>query len=93
MDLSTIKKKLDDKEYPDANKFRDDFNLMVQNCLKFNSPGEPVRACALEVQRVFEEKWQSLPSLHEPSEDEEDDDDEESDEDRSRELSDIWSFS
>ena len=84
MDLSTMKTKLDNKEYADASKFRDDFNLMIQNCLKFNSPGEPVRTCALELQRVLEEKWAALPPLREVSEDEDEEEEDESDEDRSR---------
>ena len=80
-----MKTKLDNKEYTDANKFRSDFNLMIQNCLKFNTDGEPVRVCAMDLQRVFDDKWAALPPLREVSEDEEDEEDDESDEDRSRE--------
>ncbi|KIY51397.1 Bromodomain-containing protein [Fistulina hepatica ATCC 64428] len=80
MDLSTIRKKLDSHEYPDASKFRDDFKLLIRNCFSFNPHGTPVNQAGIELQRVFDEKWKSLPPLRSGSEDEDDDADNESDE-------------
>ena len=36
MDLSTIKKKLKNRDYEDAGECIDDFNLMFDNCATFN---------------------------------------------------------
>ncbi|KAJ7275282.1 Bromodomain-containing protein [Mycena haematopus] len=83
MDLSTMRKKLDNHEYPNALKFYDDFKLMIRNCFAFNPAGNLVNQAGIELQRLFDEKWQGLPPLHEVSED--DDEDEESeDEDTQR---------
>ena len=38
MDLSTIKKKLKNRDYEDAGECIDDFNLMFDNCATFNGP-------------------------------------------------------
>lgn len=40
MDLGTIKKKLENNEYNNAKECIDDFNLMVDNCYKYNKPGD-----------------------------------------------------
>jgi hypothetical protein len=37
MDMSTMRKKLDAGEYPNATKFFEDFKLMIRNCFIFNS--------------------------------------------------------
>ena len=42
MDLSTMKKKLDAGKYPTPEKSRDDFRLMIKNCLLFNPPDNPI---------------------------------------------------
>ncbi|KAF7339854.1 Bromodomain-containing protein [Mycena venus] len=85
MDLSTMRKKLDNHEYPNAMKFYDDFKLMIRNCFAFNPAGNLVNQAGIELQRLFDEKWQGLPPLHEVSEDDDDDDEEESeDEDTQR---------
>lgn len=82
MDLSTMRKKLDQGEYPIADKFFDDFKLMIRNCFAFNPAGTPVNQAGIELQRYFDEKWKALPQLREPgSDDDDDDDDEESDDD------------
>ena len=44
MDLSTIRKKLDDRVYQNGQECLDDFTLMFNNCYTFNNPGE-VCAC------------------------------------------------
>jgi len=85
MDLSTMRKKLDNHEYPTAMKFYDDFKLMIRNCFAFNPAGNLVNQAGIELQRLFDEKWQALPPLHEVSEDDDEDDEEESeDEDTQR---------
>ncbi|KAJ7492861.1 Bromodomain-containing protein [Mycena latifolia] len=85
MDLSTMRKKLDNHEYSNAQKFYEDFKLMIRNCFAFNPSGTIVNQAGIELQRLFDEKWQTLPSLHEVSEDDDDEDDEESeDEDTQR---------
>lgn len=84
MDLSTIRKKLDNHEYPTAQKFHDDFKLMIRNCFAFNPLGTPVNQAGVELQRVFDEKWKNLPALREPSEDDDDEEEDDSEEDRQR---------
>ena len=80
MDLGTMKKKLDAREYSRADDFLDDFNLMIRNCMTFNPAGTLVHDAGVELQRVFNDKWANLPPLKAPqpdSEDEEEDEDEE----------------
>lgn len=86
MDLSTMKRKLDGNEYITAEKFRDDFRLMIKNCLTFNPPGNPVHEAGKALQQLFEEKWKNLPVLrsHDLSEDEDDEEEDNSDEERAR---------
>jgi hypothetical protein len=83
MDLSTMKKKLDNGEYSGAQKFYDDFKLMIRNCFQFNPAGTPVNQAGIELQRVFDEKWKNLPSLHTVIDDEEEEEDD-SEEERTR---------
>ncbi|THV05961.1 Bromodomain-containing protein [Dendrothele bispora CBS 962.96] len=87
MDLSTIRRKLEAGEYPNAQKFYDDFKLMIRNCFTFNPAGTPVNQAGSELQRLFDEKWKHLPSPvnNEPS-DEEDDDEDDSEDDRARTI-------
>lgn len=84
MDLSTIRRKLDNQEYPTAQKFYDDFKLMIRNCFLFNPAGTPVNLAGIELQRLFDEKWKHLPPLHEASEEEEEEEEDESEEDHQR---------
>lgn len=81
MDMSTIRKKLEGGEYSSSSKFYDDFKLMIRNCFTFNPAGTPVNQAGIELQRLFDEKWKSLPLLHAVS----DDDDDEEEEDDSEE--------
>ncbi|KIM54213.1 hypothetical protein SCLCIDRAFT_1222173 [Scleroderma citrinum Foug A] len=86
MDLSTMRKKLDNGEYPTAAKFFDDFKQMIRNCFLFNPAGTPVNQAGIELQRVFDEKWKNLPQLRVVSDDEEEEEEEESDEERKRRI-------
>jgi len=85
MDLSTMRSKLDSGAYSTAEKFRDDFKLIISNCFLYNPPGTPVHQAGLEIKKLFEEKWKGLPPLRPESEDE-DEDDSDTDEERSRAI-------
>jgi bromodomain-containing factor 1 len=91
MDMSTMRKKLDAGEYPNATKFFEDFKLMIRNCFVFNPSGTPVNQAGIDLQRLFDEKWKHLPPLQdagddedEEYEDEEYEDEEYEDEERNR---------
>jgi hypothetical protein len=84
MDLSTMKKKLDNREYPNVQKFHDDFMLMIRNCFIFNPDGTPVHEAGIELRRLFNEKWKNLPPLHDVSDDDSEEDEEEDEDDRAR---------
>lgn len=86
MDLSTMRKKLDTHEYSTAQKFHDDFKLMIRNCFLFNPAGTPVNQAGIELQRHFDDKWKTLPALHEVSDADDDEEEEEEDDERAREL-------
>ncbi|KZT21698.1 hypothetical protein NEOLEDRAFT_1164515 [Neolentinus lepideus HHB14362 ss-1] len=90
MDLSTIRKKLDDHRYRNVREFREDFKLMITNCYTFNPIGTPVNQAGVELDRLFDEKWLSLPPLREGS-DGEDEDDEETDDERARAIAEMES--
>ena len=54
--------------------FYENFKLMIWNRFAFNLTGTTVSQAGIKLQRVFDEKWRGLPSLHEHSEVESDDD-------------------
>ncbi|XP_029108866.1 bromodomain-containing protein 3-like isoform X1 [Scleropages formosus] len=66
MDLSTVKKKMDGREYPDAQSFAADVRLMFSNCYKYNPPDHEVVAMARKLQDVFEMRFAKMPD--EPAE-------------------------
>jgi bromodomain-containing factor 1 len=76
MDMSTMRSKLERGEYPNAQRFWDDFKLMLRNCYAFNPATSPVFKAGVQVSQWFDEKWQGLPPLHEVSDDDDDSDDE-----------------
>ncbi|THH13988.1 hypothetical protein EW146_g6291 [Bondarzewia mesenterica] len=80
MDLSTMHSKLEGNMYPTAEKFRDDFKLMINNCVKYNGTQSAIAEAGFALQRLFNEKWQNLPPLHPEVSDEEEDEDKEDDE-------------
>ncbi|XP_036372555.1 bromodomain testis-specific protein isoform X2 [Megalops cyprinoides] len=61
MDLGTIRKKMDDREYKDAQEFASDFRLMFFNCYKYNPPSHEVVAMAKKLQDVFEMRFAKIP--------------------------------
>ncbi|KAL4825943.1 hypothetical protein H8958_014805 [Nasalis larvatus] len=61
MDLSTVKRKMDGREYPDAQGFAADVRLMFSNCYKYNPPDHEVVAMARKLQDVFEMRFAKMP--------------------------------
>ncbi|XP_055522078.1 bromodomain-containing protein 2-like isoform X1 [Leucoraja erinacea] len=61
MDLSTIKRKMDEREYQDAQEFAADVRLMFSNCYKYNPPDHDVVAMARKLQDVFEFRFAKMP--------------------------------
>ncbi|KAM9290502.1 bromodomain-containing protein 2-like, partial [Gastrophryne carolinensis] len=61
MDLSTIKKKMENREYRDAQEFAGDVRLMFSNCYKYNPPDHDVVAMARKLQDVFEFRYAKMP--------------------------------
>ncbi|XP_063791993.1 bromodomain-containing protein 3 isoform X3 [Pseudophryne corroboree] len=61
MDLSTVKKKMDGRDYPDAQAFAADIRLMFSNCYKYNPPDHEVVAMARKLQDVFEMRFAKMP--------------------------------
>jgi bromodomain-containing factor 1 len=94
MDMSSLKKKLDEQQYPTAQKFFDDFKLMIRNCFLFNPAGTPVNQAGIELQRVFDERWKQLPPLREvASDDDEEEEEDDSEEERQREPHNFYAYS
>lgn len=61
MDLSTVKKKMDGRDYLDAQAFAADIRLMFSNCYKYNPPDHEVVAMARKLQDVFEMRFAKMP--------------------------------
>ncbi|XP_056315783.1 bromodomain testis-specific protein isoform X2 [Danio aesculapii] len=61
MDMSTIKKKMEAREYMDALQFAADMRLMFSNCYKYNPPGHEVVSMARKLQDVFEFRFSKIP--------------------------------
>ncbi|XP_048114914.1 bromodomain-containing protein 3a isoform X6 [Alosa alosa] len=61
MDLSTVKKKMDGREYTDAQAFAADVRLMFSNCYKYNPPDHEVVDMARKLQDVFEMRFAKMP--------------------------------
>lgn len=61
MDLSTIKKKMDSRQYADAQAFAADVRLIFSNCYKYNHPSHDVVAKARKLQGIFEQRFAKMP--------------------------------
>ena len=61
MDLSTIETKLATGAYPVVQAVVDDFNLMIDNCAKFNGLENPVTRMGKNMQATFEKGMKTLP--------------------------------
>lgn len=53
MDLSTIKHKLDTNAYTDQTAFKNDIDLMLNNCYAYNPKDTPVHDMGLELEKAF----------------------------------------
>uniref|UniRef100_A0A3Q4IB24 Bromodomain-containing protein 2 n=1 Tax=Neolamprologus brichardi TaxID=32507 RepID=A0A3Q4IB24_NEOBR len=64
MDLSTIKRKMDGREYRESHQFSADVRLMFSNCYKYNPPDHDVVAMARKLQMSLQGRtvWQSCRS-------------------------------
>ncbi|CAO4384242.1 unnamed protein product [Caenorhabditis nigoni] len=62
MDLQTMKKKLDHKQYAEPEEFVADMNLMIDNCCLYNPKGSSVYQNALDLKALFEQRWKLFPS-------------------------------
>ncbi|KAK8816405.1 ubiquitin carboxyl-terminal hydrolase [Blastocystis sp. ATCC 50177/Nand II] len=60
MDLSTVKTKLENREYGDAYSFAADMRLIWSNCLLYNPEGTEIRVYAQKLQGLFEDKFRQL---------------------------------
>ncbi|XP_049911904.1 bromodomain testis-specific protein isoform X2 [Epinephelus moara] len=67
MDLSTIRKKMDQREYTNAKEFAADVRLMFSNCYKYNPPSHEVVYMARQLQEVFEARYLKVPQEAEGS--------------------------
>ncbi|KAI3369086.1 hypothetical protein L3Q82_026053 [Scortum barcoo] len=65
MDLSTIRKKMDQREYANAKDFAADVRLMFSNCYKYNPPSHEVVYMARKLQDVFEARYSKVPQEEE----------------------------
>ncbi|XP_056146573.1 bromodomain-containing protein 3-like [Lampris incognitus] len=61
MDLGTVKRKMDGREYQDAQEFAADVRLVFSNCYKYNPQDHEVVFMARALQNVFEVKFSKLP--------------------------------
>uniref|UniRef100_A0A673GDK5 Bromodomain testis-specific protein-like n=1 Tax=Sinocyclocheilus rhinocerous TaxID=307959 RepID=A0A673GDK5_9TELE len=61
MDLSTIKKRLDNNYYWKAMECIEDFNTMFTNCYVYNRPGDDIVRMAQALEKHFLEKMAKMP--------------------------------
>ncbi|XP_040896152.1 bromodomain testis-specific protein [Toxotes jaculatrix] len=61
MDLSTIRRKMDRREYANAKDFAADVRLMFSNCYKYNPPSHEVVYMARKLQEIFEARFLKVP--------------------------------
>jgi len=61
MDLGTVKKKMDNREYNDAMEFEVDVMSIFQNCYKYNQPEHDVVTMAKKLEEVVKIKMARMP--------------------------------
>ena len=62
MDLGTIRKRLDNNYYWEAQECVQDFNQMFTNCYIYNKPGEDIVTMAKSLEKFFISKVKTLPT-------------------------------
>lgn len=66
MDLSTIEKKLVVNAYDTPEKITEDFNIMVNNSIRFNGPTAVISQMARNIQAAFEKHMLNMPAKDAP---------------------------
>lgn len=61
MDLGTIRRKLDNREYLNADQFESDVRLVFTNCFSYNAPDTDIVQMAKALESIFETKWAQRP--------------------------------
>ena len=61
MDLGTVKRKMDEREYKTAAEFEGDIRLIFTNCYKYNPPDHDVVKMGRKLQDVFEMRFANIP--------------------------------
>jgi len=61
MDLGTVKKKLENREYATPEEFASDVRLVFSNCYLYNRPETDVVAMCKKVEQMFENKYAKMP--------------------------------
>lgn len=61
MDLGTVKRKMDGREYKNAPEFAGDVRLIFSNCYKYNPSDHDVVAMGRKLQDVFEMRFANIP--------------------------------
>lgn len=61
MDLGTVKRKMDGREYKSAPEFAADVRLIFTNCYKYNPPDHDVVTMGRKLQDVFEMRYANIP--------------------------------
>lgn len=61
MDLDTIKKKMDAREYRKPEQFAADVRLMLHNSFRYNPPEHVVNKCGKKLLEIFEQSWAKIP--------------------------------
>lgn len=67
MDLSTIKKRLQDMVYKSRDDFITDVRQIFDNCEMFNEDDSPVGTAGHGMRKYFEQRWAELTEKHEKS--------------------------
>ncbi|KAI5852588.1 Bromodomain-containing protein [Morchella snyderi] len=66
MDLQTMEKKLQNNEYKNPRAIVDDFNLILSNCVLFNSNEHPVTDMSKSMQASWEKHMKGFPAANAP---------------------------
>ena len=61
MDLGTVKRKMDSREYTSSTDFETDVLLIFHNCYKYNPPEHDVVTMAKKLEEVFKSKMLRMP--------------------------------
>ncbi|KAK3705141.1 hypothetical protein RRG08_005530 [Elysia crispata] len=61
MDLGTVKKKMDERQYRSASEFAEDVRQIFQNCYRYNPQDSDVAKMGRKLQEVFEVKYARMP--------------------------------